>query len=97
MQEKRKQLASRDATIVTLQNKLSETEAALEVLEEERSSLRKLTRQAWRTMSSRIKKRVGRIKRSILRKNIDELEEVNDTNGEVNNEAATTLVALGKK
>jgi hypothetical protein len=58
LQDKRKELVTKEATITSLKSTLQEKEVILLKLQEERTSLRLLSRQVWKILKGRFQKRV---------------------------------------
>jgi DNA repair exonuclease SbcCD ATPase subunit len=92
LQDKRKELVAKEATITSLKSTLQEKEAILIKLQEERTSLRLLSRQVWKILKGRFQKRIPLPRRftSIVRRR-------KLVDGEVNEQYQDEKIVVGTR
>jgi DNA repair exonuclease SbcCD ATPase subunit len=92
LQDKREELVTKEATITSLKSTLQEKEAILIKLQEERTSLRLLSRQVWKILKGRFQKRMPlprRFTSFVRRKRV--------VDGEVNEQYQDEKIVVGTR
>lgn len=92
LQQKRKQLGETNAVVASLETELHDKESVLVSLERERASLRAMTKQGWKVLKTRVKKRLGGEEGNVV---VEPVVPLDDANDDV--DKSTEMVPVGKR